>query len=52
MDKLTEQVERVMKRIRNLEAVSHPPINWDKEIEKLAKKVKKLEQLITSKIKE
>ena len=35
-----------MERIRKLEAVSHTPVDWEKEITKLAKKVKKLEQLI------
>ena len=38
--------EELMERIRKLEAVSHPPVDWEKEITKLAKKVKKLEQLI------
>ena len=35
-----------MERIRTLEAVAHPPIDWDDKIAKLAKKIKKLEQLI------
>ena len=35
-----------MERIRKLEATSHPPVDWEREIGKLAKKVKKLEQLI------
>ena len=35
-----------MERIRKLEAVSHSPVDWDDKITKLAKKVKKLEQLI------
>ena len=35
-----------MKRIRKLEAVAHPPVDWDDKINELAKKVKKLEQLI------
>ena len=35
-----------MERIRKLEAVSHHPIDWDRKIDELAKKVKKLEQLI------
>ena len=39
-------VEKIMERIRKLEAVSHPPVDWDKEIDKLTKKIKKLEQLI------
>ena len=38
--------EELMERIRKLEAVSHPPIDWDKKIDELTKKVKKLEQLI------
>ena len=38
--------EELMERIRKLEAVSHAPVDWEKEITKLAKKVKKLEQLI------
>ena len=38
--------EELMERIRKLEADSHPAIDWDKKIDKLAKKVKKLEQLI------
>ena len=36
-----------MKRIRKLEVASHPPIDWNRKIDELAKKVKKLEQLIT-----
>ena len=39
-------VEKIMERIRKLEAISHPPVDWNKKIDKLAKKVKKLEQLI------
>ena len=38
--------EELMERIRKLEAVSHPPVDWEEKITKLAKKVKKLEQLI------
>ena len=38
--------EKLMERIRKLEAVSHSPVDWNDEITKLAKKVKKLEQLI------
>ena len=38
--------EELMKRIRKLEVASHPPIDWDRKIDELAKKVKKLEQLI------
>ena len=38
--------EKLMERIRKLEAVSHSPVNWDRKIDELAKKVKKLEQLI------
>ena len=40
------KIEKIMERIRQLEAVSHSPVDWDSEITKLAKKVKKLEQLI------
>jgi len=40
MDKLNELY------YRQLEAVSHPPVDWEEKITKLAKKVKKLEQLI------
>ena len=40
------KIEKIMERIRKLEAVSHPPMDWDKEIDILAKKIKKLEQLI------
>ena len=36
-----------MERIRKLEAVSYPPEDWNRKIDELAKKVKKLEQLIT-----
>ena len=39
--------EELMERIRKLEADSHPPVDWDRKIDELAKKVKKLEQLIT-----
>ena len=39
-------IEKIMERIRKLEAVSHPPVDWDKEIDRLSKKVKQLEQLI------
>ena len=39
-------VEKIMERIRRLERNSHPPVDWDKKINDLAKKVKKLEQLI------
>ena len=35
-----------MERIRKLEEVSHPPVDWNSKIDALAKKVKKLEQLI------
>ena len=45
-----EKIERIMERIRKLEATSHPPINWDRKIDELAKKVKKLEQLIIKEI--
>ena len=38
--------EELMERIRKLEAASHPPVDWDRKIDELAKKVKKLEQLI------
>ena len=38
--------EELMERIRKLEAVSHSPVDWNDKITKLAKKVKKLEQLI------
>ena len=38
--------EKLMERIRKLEAASHPPVDWDRRIDELAKKVKKLEQLI------
>ena len=40
------KIEKIMERIRKLEVVSHPPVDWDKKIDMLAKKVKKLEQLI------
>ena len=40
------KIERIMERIRKLEAASHPPVDWDRKIGKLAKKIKKLEQLI------
>tara|TARA_Y100000310_G_scaffold269737_1_gene283154 strand:+ start:360 stop:521 length:162 start_codon:yes stop_codon:yes gene_type:complete len=40
------KVERIMERIRKLEVASHPPVDWDRKIDELAKKVKKLEQLI------
>ena len=38
--------EELMERIRRLEADSHPPVDWSDKIDELAKKVKKLEQLI------
>ena len=38
--------EKLMERIRKLEVASHPPVDWDRKIDELAKKVKKLEQLI------
>ena len=38
--------EELMERIRKLEAASHPPVDWDRKIDELARKVKKLEQLI------
>ena len=38
--------EELMERIRKLEAVSHTPVDWNDKITKLAKKIKKLEQLI------
>ena len=38
--------EELMKCIRKLEVASHPPVDWDRKIDELAKKVKKLEQLI------
>ena len=40
------KIEKIMERIRKLEVVSHPPVDWDEEIDILAKKIKKLEQLI------
>ena len=40
------KIEKIMERIRKLEVSSHPPVDWDKEIDILAKKIKKLEQLI------
>ena len=40
------KIERIMERIRKLEVASHPPVDWDRKIDELAKKVKKLEQLI------
>ena len=40
------KIERIMERIRKLEAASHPPEDWDRRIDELAKKVKKLEQQI------
>ena len=40
------KIERIMERIRKLEAASHPPVDWDRKIDELSKKVKKLEQLI------
>ena len=41
-----EEIEKIMKRIRKLEAVSHPPVDWDGKIDLLAKKIKTLEQQI------
>ena len=38
--------EELMERIRKLEVASHPPVDWNRKIDELAKKVKKLEQLI------
>ena len=38
--------EELMERIRKLEAASHPPVDWDRRIDELAKRIKKLEQLI------
>ena len=38
--------EKIMERIRRLERDSHSPVDWDMKIDALAKKVKKLEQLI------
>ena len=46
------KIEKIMERIRKLEAVSHSPVDWNKKIDILANKVKKLQQLITTKIKE
>ena len=46
------KIEKIMERIRKLEAVSHFPVDWNKKIDILANKVKKLQQLITAKIKE
>ena len=40
------KIEKIMERIRKLEATSHPPVDWEMKINELAKKVKKLEQLI------
>ena len=40
------KIEIIMECIRELQAVSHPPVNWDRKIDELAKKIKKLEQLI------
>ena len=40
------KIERIMERIRMLETISHPPVDWEMKINELAKKVKKLEQLI------
>ena len=40
------KIERIMERIRRLEVASHHPVDWDRKIDELAKKVKKLEQLI------
>ena len=39
--------EKIMERIRRLEQWTHPPIDWDKRIESLALKVKKLSKLIS-----
>ena len=41
-----KEIERIMERIRKLEVASHPPVDWETKIDALAKKVKKLEQLI------
>tara|TARA_Y100000310_G_C20283517_1_gene623700 strand:- start:277 stop:432 length:156 start_codon:yes stop_codon:yes gene_type:complete len=46
------KIEKIMERIRKLEVMSHYPVDWDKEIDILANKIKKLEQLIITKIKE
>ena len=40
------KIERIMERIRKLEKDSHPPVDWGRKIDELAKKVKKIEQLI------
>jgi len=40
------KIEKIMERMRKLEATSHPPVDWEMKINELAKKVKKLEQLI------
>ena len=32
------KIERIMERIRKLEAASHPPVDWEKKIDLLAKK--------------
>jgi len=41
------KVERIMERIRKLEAVSHPPVDWSEKIGKLANKVRQLSKLIS-----
>jgi len=37
---------KVIKRIRNLEKNSHPPVDWKAEINRLAKRVKWLSKQI------
>jgi archaellum component FlaC len=41
------KIERIMERIRRLEEASHPPTDWGEKIERLAKKVKQLSELIS-----
>ena len=41
------KIEKIMERIRNLEGISHPPVDWEKRIDELALKVKNLSKLIS-----
>ena len=46
-----EDKNEIIERIKKLEKNSHPPVDWEKKIDFLAKRVKKLSKLITDIIK-
>ena len=45
-----EDKDKIIERIKRLERISHPPVDWEEKIINLAKKVKRLSRLITMEV--